>query len=180
MRRFAIFDCDPGEARTLDPLIKSQLLYQLSYGVKCTLIGVILKCDAKVSSFLFPTKFFAIFFTLLKFCSKLLAGARRPKQGLRQYHSRLCLTSLRLIFCSQSESRNFSHLSIWPDLYPGPPAQRRTAACDCNQELTAAVSATASCKVHGSSATTVTRAPGITASLSCATDGACCMAAYSS
>ncbi len=33
MRRFAIFDCDPGEARTLDPLIKSQLLYQLSYGV---------------------------------------------------------------------------------------------------------------------------------------------------
>lgn len=26
--------CDPGEARTLDPLIKSQLLYQLSYGVK--------------------------------------------------------------------------------------------------------------------------------------------------
>ena len=33
LRRFAIFDCDPGEARTLDPLIKSQLLYQLSYGV---------------------------------------------------------------------------------------------------------------------------------------------------
>ena len=27
------FDCDPGGARTLDPLIKSQLLYQLSYGV---------------------------------------------------------------------------------------------------------------------------------------------------
>ena len=26
-------DGDPGEARTLDPLIKSQLLYQLSYGV---------------------------------------------------------------------------------------------------------------------------------------------------
>ena len=25
--------CDPGEIRTLDPLIKSQLLYQLSYGV---------------------------------------------------------------------------------------------------------------------------------------------------
>ena len=25
--------CDPGGARTLDPLIKSQLLYQLSYGV---------------------------------------------------------------------------------------------------------------------------------------------------
>ncbi len=29
------FFCDPGEARTLDPLIKSQLLYQLSYGVCC-------------------------------------------------------------------------------------------------------------------------------------------------
>ena len=26
------FFCDPGGARTLDPLIKSQLLYQLSYG----------------------------------------------------------------------------------------------------------------------------------------------------
>ena len=26
--------CDPGGARTLDPLIKSQLLYQLSYGVR--------------------------------------------------------------------------------------------------------------------------------------------------
>ena len=25
--------CDPGGARTLDPLIKSQLLYQLSHGV---------------------------------------------------------------------------------------------------------------------------------------------------
>ena len=25
--------CDPAETRTLDPLIKSQLLYQLSYGV---------------------------------------------------------------------------------------------------------------------------------------------------
>ena len=30
--------CDPGEARTLDPLIKSQLLYQLSYGVMLQLI----------------------------------------------------------------------------------------------------------------------------------------------
>ena len=31
---------DPGEARTLDPLIKSQLLYQLSYGV----IVLLLRC----------------------------------------------------------------------------------------------------------------------------------------
>ena len=30
---FDVLFCDPGEARTLDPLIKSQLLYQLSYGV---------------------------------------------------------------------------------------------------------------------------------------------------
>ena len=29
----AIRWCDPGEARTLDPVIKSHLLYQLSYGV---------------------------------------------------------------------------------------------------------------------------------------------------
>lgn len=28
--------CDPGEARTLDPMIKSHLLYQLSYGVVST------------------------------------------------------------------------------------------------------------------------------------------------
>ena|GEM_PF-2796917 len=33
-RRYAdCFLCDPGEARTLDPMIKSHLLYQLSYGV---------------------------------------------------------------------------------------------------------------------------------------------------
>lgn len=28
-----VFISDPGEARTLDPMIKSHLLYQLSYGV---------------------------------------------------------------------------------------------------------------------------------------------------
>ena len=33
MRHSAGLFSDPGEARTLDPLIKSQLLYQLSYGV---------------------------------------------------------------------------------------------------------------------------------------------------
>ena len=32
--------CDPGGARTLDPLIKSQLLYQLSYGVAFPLFAV--------------------------------------------------------------------------------------------------------------------------------------------
>ncbi len=30
---------DPAETRTLDPLIKSQLLYQLSYGVKIAPVG---------------------------------------------------------------------------------------------------------------------------------------------
>ena len=32
--------CDPGEARTLDPMIKSHLLYQLSYGVRLFSISV--------------------------------------------------------------------------------------------------------------------------------------------
>ena len=32
-QRLTYFYCDLGEARTLDPLIKSQLLYQLSYEV---------------------------------------------------------------------------------------------------------------------------------------------------
>ena len=62
---------DPGEARTLDPLIKSQLLYQLSYGVIfqfATLISfsvrdvVFLNCDAKVRTILHSTKFFELFF----------------------------------------------------------------------------------------------------------------------
>lgn len=48
--------CDLGGARTLDPLIKSQLLYQLSYEVKLhsgTLSGSsFLNCDAKVQLFL--------------------------------------------------------------------------------------------------------------------------------
>ena len=30
---FCLRNSDPGEARTLDPMIKSHLLYQLSYGV---------------------------------------------------------------------------------------------------------------------------------------------------
>ena len=63
MRRFAIFNCDPGEARTLDPLIKSQLLYQLSYGVKFywERIGAFLNCDAKVGSIFELSKFLEIF-----------------------------------------------------------------------------------------------------------------------
>ena len=49
--------CDPGEARTLDPMIKSHLLYQLSYGVNVLLISV-----AKVMPFFYPTKFSGYFF----------------------------------------------------------------------------------------------------------------------
>lgn len=46
--------CDPGEARTLDPMIKSHLLYQLSYGVNSLSNSV-----AKVRRILKLTKFFA-------------------------------------------------------------------------------------------------------------------------
>jgi hypothetical protein len=49
--------CDPGEARTLDPMIKSHLLYQLSYGVNVLLISV-----AKVMPFFYSTKFSGYFF----------------------------------------------------------------------------------------------------------------------
>ncbi len=52
------FYCDPGEARTLDPLIKSQLLYQLSYGV----IACFRKCAAKLRWFFELCKFFENFF----------------------------------------------------------------------------------------------------------------------
>ena len=45
---------DPGEARTLDPMIKSHLLYQLSYGVISLLISV-----AKVRTFFELANFFA-------------------------------------------------------------------------------------------------------------------------
>ena len=41
--------CDPGEARTLDPLIKSQLLYQLSYGVFCVRVISFLRCKVKAN-----------------------------------------------------------------------------------------------------------------------------------
>lgn len=37
------FFCDPGRARTVDPMIKSHLLYQLSYGVM-----VVCRTGAKV------------------------------------------------------------------------------------------------------------------------------------
>ncbi len=53
---------DPGEARTLDPLIKSQLLYQLSYGVIC--VGVFPNCGAKLRLFFGLCKFFEKFFMI--------------------------------------------------------------------------------------------------------------------
>lgn len=57
LQRFGIGHGDPGEARTLDPMIKSHLLYQLSYGVNVLLISV-----AKVMPFFYPTKFSGYFF----------------------------------------------------------------------------------------------------------------------
>ena len=48
---------DPGGTRTHDPLIKSQLLYQLSYGVNVCSIAT-----AKVLLFSEPPTIFAIFF----------------------------------------------------------------------------------------------------------------------
>ena len=52
---------DPGEARTLDPMIKSHLLYQLSYGV-ISFAG----CGCKSNAFQKNNKTFSI-----KFYSKL-------------------------------------------------------------------------------------------------------------
>ena len=47
---------DPGEARTHDPMIKSHLLYQLSYGV-INIGGMFRFCDAKLVSFFECAKF---------------------------------------------------------------------------------------------------------------------------
>ena len=62
LKNTAYFVCDPGEARTLDPMIKSHLLYQLRYGV------IILNlrhryrfCVAKVLLFFYSAKGFAYF-----------------------------------------------------------------------------------------------------------------------
>ena len=49
--------CDPGEARTLDPMIKSHLLYQLSYGV-----NVFVDFGCKGNAFFLFHKIFGIFF----------------------------------------------------------------------------------------------------------------------
>ena len=53
--------CDLGGARTLDPLIKSQLLYQLSYGVICRILSYrrcdCLKCGAKLDVFFYMANF---------------------------------------------------------------------------------------------------------------------------
>ena len=51
---------DPGGARTLDPLIKSQLLYQLSYGVIMFIRFRI--ASAKLRQFLKPAKKICVFF----------------------------------------------------------------------------------------------------------------------
>ena len=56
-KSFGFLSRDPGGTRTHDPLIKSQLLYQLSYGViaRCN-------CGAKVLLFSEPQTILAIFF----------------------------------------------------------------------------------------------------------------------
>ena len=59
-RRFYCFS-DLGGARTLDPLIKSQLLYQLSYEVDCYELS--LNCGAKLGTFCELCKFFDNFFS---------------------------------------------------------------------------------------------------------------------
>ena len=71
--------CDPGEARTLDPMIKSHLLYQLSYGVRLFSISV-----AKVRIIFELASVFANFFRekcdFFGFSSKI--AFFRAKMGL--------------------------------------------------------------------------------------------------
>ena len=70
---------DPGEARTLDPMIKSHLLYQLSYGVRLFSISV-----AKVRIIFELASVFANFFRekcdFFGFSSKI--AFFRAKMGL--------------------------------------------------------------------------------------------------
>ena len=69
---------DPGGARTLDPLIKSQLLYQLSYGV----VSALRFCGANLRLFFEVTKFFDNFFRFLaKFVEKSLFAAAEAAQN---------------------------------------------------------------------------------------------------
>lgn len=51
--------CTPAGVRTLDPLIKSQMLYQLSY--KRVRISLFLKCECKGMYFILNTKIFIAF-----------------------------------------------------------------------------------------------------------------------
>ena len=53
--------CDLGGARTLDPLIKSQLLYQLSYGVIFAEVSPSIAVQS-YALFLNPPNFFGSFF----------------------------------------------------------------------------------------------------------------------
>ena len=56
--------CDPGGARTHDPMIKSHLLYQLSHGVNlsCWSSGYFPIASAKLQLFFGLTKFNCDFF----------------------------------------------------------------------------------------------------------------------
>ena len=80
---------DLGGARTLDPLIKSQLLYQLSYEVNPhsgeSSATSFLNCDAKVQLFLNNASLCATFFSLnLKFLPSLLLSHLSLKFYLAQ------------------------------------------------------------------------------------------------
>ena len=77
MRPVAASFGDPGGARTLDPLIKSQLLYQLSYGV----VSALRFCGANLRLFFEVTKFFANFFQfLVKFVGNGLFATAKAAQ----------------------------------------------------------------------------------------------------
>ena len=57
---------DPGEARTHDPMIKSHLLYQLSYGV---IVGMLARCGVALAEsrcFSFASAKLVSFFELCK------------------------------------------------------------------------------------------------------------------
>ena len=57
--------CDPGGARTHDPMIKSHLLYQLSHGVNlsCWSSGLFPDCECKITTFFRIDQILSHFFT---------------------------------------------------------------------------------------------------------------------
>ena len=97
---------DPGGARTLDPLIKSQLLYQLSYGVIMFIRFRI--ASAKLRQFLKPAKKICVFFKKSAFfvvfldfspsgtlfLAFLVRNSDKPKSVIRPYEPQTRMTDL--------------------------------------------------------------------------------------